>query len=374
MTVSSSTWRRVAYAVVILVFGFISEQHGHGQSSCGPTVNPIACENLKPGTPSSVWDVSGAGDTTIQGFATAMSVTPGQTEQFKVDTTASAFTLDIYRLGYYNGNGAHLVATVTPTTAKNQSNCLTDPASGLIDCGNWTVSASWTVPADAVSGIYFAQVLASDNGGASHIFFVVRESDTASHHSDVVIQTSDTTWQAYNQYGGNSLYVGGPGTSPGRAYKVSYNRPLTTAADTAGQDCVFNAEYPMVRWLEANGYDVSYISGVDTDRSGALLLQHKLFLSVGHDEYWSGAQRSERRSGARRRRQPGVLQRQRGLLEDALGKQHRRNRHAVPDAGLLQGDARERGRSTRRIRRRGPARGRTRASARPPTAAGPRTR
>ena len=48
----------------------------------------------------------------------------------------------------------------------------------------------------------------------------------------------------------------------------------------------------MVRFLESNGYDVSYTTGVDTDRRGAELLEHKAFLSVGHDEYWSGTQRT----------------------------------------------------------------------------------
>src|SRR5690349_8510319 len=47
----------------------------------------------------------------------------------------------------------------------------------------------------------------------------------------------------------------------------------------------------MVRWLESNGYDVSYFSGVDTDRYGHLVRTHKTFLSVGHDEYWSAGQR-----------------------------------------------------------------------------------
>ena len=58
---------------------------------------------------------------------------------------------------------------------------------------------------------------------------------------------------------------------------------------------MFNAEYPMVRWLEPNGFHVSYISGIDTDRSGPSILNpqnHKAFLSVGHDEYWSAAQRA----------------------------------------------------------------------------------
>ena len=53
----------------------------------------------------------------------------------------------------------------------------------------------------------------------------------------------------------------------------------------------------MIRWLESNGYDVTYQAGIDTDRNPvSLLLQHKLFLSVGHDEYWSGQQRKEQQN------------------------------------------------------------------------------
>ncbi len=54
----------------------------------------------------------------------------------------------------------------------------------------------------------------------------------------------------------------------------------------------------MIRFLERNGYDVSYTTGVDTDRRGALIKNHKVFLSVGHDEYWSGPQRDQRRGGS----------------------------------------------------------------------------
>ena len=251
-----------------------------------PVANPVACENTLPGSPESEWGISGAGSASIQGFATDMSVDQGQTIGFKVDTTASSYRLDIYRMGYYGGDGARRVATVTPTVLNNQPNCLNDVATGLIDCGNWTQNASWAVPASAVSGIYFARLVRTDGtAGASHVFFVVRDDDGA---SDMLFQTSDTTWQAYNTYGGNSLYTGAPA---GRAYKVSYNRPFTTRGN-APEDWVFNAEYPMVRFLESNGYDVSYSSGVDTDRRGAELLEHKVFMSVGHDEYWSGAQRA----------------------------------------------------------------------------------
>ena len=147
------------------------------------------------------------------------------------------------------------------------------------------MSASWNVPADATSGIYFAKLVREDAAGSSHVFFIVRDDDG---RSDLLFQTSDTTWQAYNRYGGNSLYAGSPA---GRAYKVSYNRPFTTRG-TSEEDWLFNSEYPMVRWLERNGYDVSYFTGVDSDRLGAEIREHKAFLSVGHDEYWSGAQRA----------------------------------------------------------------------------------
>jgi N,N-dimethylformamidase beta subunit-like protein/uncharacterized protein DUF4082/Big-like domain-containing protein len=287
----SRRWRPTFAFVLALVATSLSVPSGAGPASaaadpCAPVVNPIACENSKTGTPQTTWDAAGSGSAAIQGFATAMSVNVGQTEQFKVDTTATAYRLDIYRMGYYGGNGARLITTVNPVGRQNQPDCLSDPSTGLVDCGNWAVSASWTVPATAVSGIYFARLTRTDGtAGASLVVFVVRDE---SSHSAVVFQTSDSTWQAYNQYGGNSLYVGSPA---GRAYKVSYNRPVTTRG-TGAEDMVFNAEYPMVRFMEANGYDVSYLSGVDSDARGALLKNHKTFLSVGHDEYWSGQQRT----------------------------------------------------------------------------------
>ncbi|MEO8289285.1 MAG: N,N-dimethylformamidase beta subunit family domain-containing protein, partial [Chloroflexota bacterium] len=256
-------------------------------TSCDNPANGIVAENCLAGNPPSEWDISGDGDQTIQGFATDISVDKGQAVSFKVATNASAYRFDIYRMGYYGGMGARKVATILPSAAlpQSQPGCLNEVATGLIDCGNWDVSGSWSVPVTATSGIYFAKVVRNDTGGASHIVFVVRDD---SSHSDMLFQTSDTTWQAYNQYGGNSLYTGSPA---GRAYKVSYNRPFTTRR-TSDEDWLFNSEYPMVRFLEANGYDVSYFTGVDTDRLGSLLLNHKTYLSVGHDEYWSGGQRA----------------------------------------------------------------------------------
>ncbi|WP_439882594.1 DUF4082 domain-containing protein [Pontibacter sp. MBLB2868] len=256
--------------------------------------NDIVAENSLPGNPESEWQITGAGDLSIQGFATDISYNKGETARFKIKTSASAYTVKIYRLGYYQGNGARYQgnATVTANLPQTQPNCLTNSSTGLIDCGNWAESASWAIPSNAVSGVYIAKLTRS-GGGSSHIVFIVRD-DAGT--SDLLFQTSDATWQAYNVYGdnnnGKSLYTG----SGGKAEKVSYNRPFVTRNGGGGggaeEDWLFNAEYPMIRWLEANGFDVSYTTGVDSDRRGNLITKHKVFMSVGHDEYWSGTQRA----------------------------------------------------------------------------------
>ena len=272
------------------VFGLIAVFliSGSAFASCSAPANAIEAENCLPGTPSTQWYVSGAGDLTIQGFATNMSVNVGQTVSFKISTTASAYHIEIYRMGYYQGNGARLITSFTPTAslAQGQPACMTDTASRLYDCGNWKVSATWAVPSNATSGIYFAHLIRNDNGNDSLIFFVVRNDSST---SSILFQTSDESWQAYNGYGGHSLYGATGFDLTNRAYKVSYNRPLVSI-ETQTQPLY--AEYPMVRWLEANGYDVSYFSSVDASQSGTLIKNHKIFLSVGHDEYVSGPKRT----------------------------------------------------------------------------------
>jgi hypothetical protein len=269
--------------------GTLSPPFGH--------VNRIVEENAKPGTDPSIWDFAppgntpGAGSNDIQGFATDISYNVGQTVHFKISTIATRYRLDIYRLGYYQGLGARRVDRIEMTGPSNPgAGCMTNGYPGLVDCSNWSESATWQIPADAVSGIYFAHLVAEQGTtGESHVVFVVREDNST---SDIYYQTSDTTWQAYNDYGGESLYSGGPLPDPSRAAAVSYNRPFVTRNVGGGQDWIFNAEVPMVRFLERNGYDVSYETGVDTDRYGSLIKNHKVFISTGHDEYWSGQQRA----------------------------------------------------------------------------------
>ncbi|MFI5496961.1 DUF4082 domain-containing protein [Actinoplanes sp. NPDC051859] len=269
----------------MLVAGATASLSGSAAAAtCSP--NPVVCENAKPGTAPDVWQITGAGDETLQGFATDMSVNAGSTVSFKV-RAEHAYTIDIYRLGYYGGNGARKVTSLTGTfPAQNQNTaCVTDVPTQIYDCGTWGVSASWPVPATAVSGVYFALLTRTDDGGSSHVTFVVRD-DTST--SDVLFKTSDATWQAYNTYGGANFYAG----PNGRATKISYNRPFATRGAFDGRDFLFSTEYPTIRFLERNGYDVTYTTDVDGDRRGGLIENHKVFLSVGHDEYWSGPQRT----------------------------------------------------------------------------------
>ena len=332
-------------AVTILVFGAVAlaalapaAAQGRRAATpvppkdpCAAPANAVIAENCKPGNPETEWDINAAGDPSIQGFAINMSVNHGESVSFKVRTDAAAYRVDIYRIGYYGGMGARLVTTLKPSAAlpQRQPDCLREAATRLYDCGNWAVSASWQVPVDAASGVYAARLVRNDQSGtwradnslasprekppalpqsygasglgklanalkeprASHMIFVVRADELK---SDIVFQTSDLAWQAYNRYGGASTYGGFlNGADLGqnhRAYKMSYNRPLTNRGDGSVNE-FFNAEYPMVRWLEANGYDVTYIAGVDSTRAGEKLKEHKLFLSNGHDEYWDGQQR-----------------------------------------------------------------------------------
>jgi hypothetical protein len=285
---------------VVQNWTFASDGRGGTIVADPSTTNPIVLENEKQGTPESVWQVSPGQDSTeLQGFTTAISTNLGGNVQFKIHnlTGSPNYQIQIYRLGYYGGDGARLVTTLQHTTSVAQPAPVTDPSTGEVDAGNWSVTDSWAVPTSTVSGVYVADVVQGNE--VFQIPFVIKDPSST---SDIVFQTSDETWQAYNGWGGADLYGGnGPSTGGisdegghGAAFAVSYNRPITTR-DSSGvasgpQDTVFGAEYSAIYWLEENGYDVSYISGMDTATDGSLLLNHKIFMDDGHDEYWTDSQ------------------------------------------------------------------------------------
>lgn len=271
------------------------------------------------------------GNEDIQGFAEQMSVNRGNKIKFKVHAPAAihgegqSFSVDIYRLGYYNGKGARCVRrgirpNESSVLSQDPNSAVVDPATGLQDFGNWQCNAEWdgideTSGDDsyAISGVYIARLQYDKFPRAfSHIPFIVRDDAKC---SDLLFQTSDMTWQAYNCYGSHWLYPNEPLNPKAfgwqfedaeirerwgrRVHAVSYNRPFTTRGDPGAKtEGLFHAEYPMLYWLEANGYDVQYCSGIDVHREGENFNQgvdwikkHKVFMSVGHDEYVSAEQR-----------------------------------------------------------------------------------
>jgi hypothetical protein len=296
--------RRPAYAVVAVAVAAVVTVWGGAQPALAACGNAVTCENqqtagvqdLTDGANNLATYTSAYGD--IQGFATAQSVLPGGTISMKVESPTK-YSLEVSRLGYYGGKGSRLMSwsmnTSTGTYPATYSGstlpaCDSDKATGLVDCGNWPTTVSIQVPSNAVSGLYLVALEQTDSTdaliGYMPVPVVVREPDNAAHHSDIVVQTSDETWQAYNTFGGQDLYVGNGPAPDGRAYRVSYNRPLPDI----GENGVFGSEFAMLYWLEENGYDVSYISGIDASTDPASVSNHKVFISNGHDEYWNQSQ------------------------------------------------------------------------------------
>jgi hypothetical protein len=271
-------------------------------SSADVTPNPIVTENAKPGTDNWRIDLEPSDDWNkqIKGYASAPSVNIGDPLDLYVTVNpVQTFKIEIYRTGYYGGLGGRLLRRVTDVAGVKQPDCPLDPATGLTACA-WTSSYHFTVPDTWVSGIYLAK-LTNAAGFQNYIVFVVRDD---ARPSDILLQQSVTTYQAYNNYPndvppgspsgskpqtGKSLYEYNSsdvvlGTGQTRAAKVSFDRPYSND-DGAGDFLDWELYY--VRWVEEQGYDVSYTTDVDTHAAGARLLSHKAFLSVGHDEYWS---------------------------------------------------------------------------------------
>jgi Domain of unknown function (DUF4082)/Malectin domain/Bacterial Ig-like domain len=236
----------------------------------------------------------------IEGYATRVSIDNGESVDLKVNSGAGApFRIEIYRSGYYGGDGARRFATLHGFTGVSQPPCArNDTTTGLIDCSAWSVSATVTTTASWPSGIYLLRLVREDTGADNHILLIVRDD---ARNSQLLYGAAISTYQAYNGYGGKSLYDFnsiGPNTVSGtpRAVKVSYDRPYSQTGD-GQRDWYPRADYPMVYWLEREGFDVAYQSGTDMERSGARVRDHRAYLMPAHDEYYSAAMRTALEQG-----------------------------------------------------------------------------
>jgi hypothetical protein len=261
-----------------------------------PAHDVVRGENAKPGTRDWMLENARIDPATkyrcpwIEGYCSRASIRAGETISFHVSTNPpSPFSLDIYRLGYYGGTGGRLVMSRGPFEGKTQA----DPPIGenRVRVCQWEPCTEVRVPNDWLSGVYVGKLTAERDGTQSYVVFIVRDDRQA----DFIFQCSDNTWQAYNRWPSQfSLYDNGQHQWYwGGGVEVSFQRPygkycqILDAPLSTGSGEFFLWEFPLAYWMESLGYDVTYISNLDThhDRDG--LRRAKGFLSVGHDEYWS---------------------------------------------------------------------------------------
>ena len=286
--------RAVASVVVSLSALFIAV--GINTEAYGQTLSPIQIENAKPGATDWKLTKPGYATGTIEGYASATAVNRGGTIKIFVNTTESSYTMDIYRLGYYGGAGARKMLTVTlPGIA--QPTCPMD-AFGTVDC-NWINPYVLNVPTSSdptvwMSGIYLVKLTTGTTLTQQYAIFVVRDDSRA---SDILMIESVNTYQAYNVWGGKSLYgtLANPSDTANKAEKVSFNRPYY-ANGSYGTSDLFGGLYTgnelgMLTWLEQHGYDVTYATDPDLDSNPSIALSHKMVEIVGHTEYWSWGMR-----------------------------------------------------------------------------------
>jgi hypothetical protein len=248
----------------------------------------IADENARPGTAdwqipqvAALWDK-------IRGYAGRTSVASGEAFDVFVSTAARSFTITAFRIGHYGGLGGRQVWTSGPLAGQVQVGPRTDRATNARDAP-WTPSAHITPDASWRPGAYLLK-LVSDDGGQSQIPLVVRDD----RRSDVHIQHDVTTWQAYNKWGGASLYDG----DHGRSTVVSFDRPY----DNTGSGHFLGGVYEIVALVESLGLDVTYSTSLDTHARPDQARQHQVWISPAHDEYWS----LEMRDGIEGARNAGV--------------------------------------------------------------------
>ncbi|MCC7451116.1 MAG: hypothetical protein IT324_27130, partial [Anaerolineae bacterium] len=219
----------------------------------------------------------------VKGYASKASINVGESITFHISSTGgAAYNLDVYRMGWYNGDGGRWVAGAQNLPGHDYGVPAPDPATGMI-AANWPVAYTLQTNTTWVSGVYLVWLSPVGSNTVSYIIFVVRDD---SRTSDILYQVALTTYQAYNAWGGKSLYD--YNSIGGRATKVSFDRPYD---HDDGSGLYFSGDYNMVRWIEQQGYDVTYATSVDMETNPNLLANHKVFLSNFHDEYWSKTMR-----------------------------------------------------------------------------------
>jgi len=255
----------------------------------------VIAENARPGTWDWLVSLDIASPDTIQAYASAPDVAPGASLTFFVSVQhhTQVVTVSVFRLGWYGGKGGRLLVKLhaparvqgyydeTARQLVGCARCTSEAATHLV-AADWAPSFALHIPTNWLSGVYEAK-FEDGLGTRTYVLFDVVGRANATY----LAVTPDATVQAYNSWGGYSLYHGPDGQVTDRARKVSLDRPLSHE----GFDSALFYELPTIRWLERMGYDVAYTSDIDLHEHPTQLLTHAAYLSLGHDEYWSRAMR-----------------------------------------------------------------------------------
>jgi len=256
---------------------------GGGGPTQNPLPNPIPIENARPGDAD--WTLAlPAGGHALEGYGSRITLAPGDGLDVAVNVaTAQPVSWRVYRIGWYGGAGARLVDAGGPVMVAPQPPCPRDPTTSRVEC-SWATAFHVAVAADALSGVYVIKL--HDASNESYVPFVVHDNRVA----DVVVNVNVTSWQAYNDWDGESLYADASGTMPhGKAWEVSYDRPF---ANDYGAGRLFDLEADSIRFLEGNGYDVTYTTAFDLGHDSSQVRAARAFLSVANDEYWTVPERT----------------------------------------------------------------------------------
>ncbi len=221
----------------------------------------------------------------VAGYVSSPAVLPGETERIYVNAPGSRYVrIRLFRMGWYGGTGGHEVLVSHRLRVRSQPGCSHDSRTGLTECA-WHPTLTFVVPQALPSGVYIVRLSAPS--GQADSLFVVRSSTPQA----LMAQLPTSTYEAYNAWGGDSLYPGGSrttavtGTTQG--VEVSYDRPYDSVTG-AGQ--FFARDVAMVRFLERYGYPVSYTTSESVDTDPGQLDGHRALLDFGHSEYWSQRQ------------------------------------------------------------------------------------
>lgn len=260
-----------------------------GWGGASPSGHPSVAENDRPGNAD--WAVGNrGGDRAIEGYADRVSVAPGESFVLFVSAPTGWFRAEAFRMGWYGGALARRVWSSGRLPVREQ------PMPGARGTTR-TVAAAWG-PSTRVStrgwpeGAYLIRLTAA-SGEQRHVPVTVRSRTTAGR---VVLVNAVATWQAYNTWGGHSLYQGpgGKGDDAGRSLAVSCDRPY----DRDGAPLFLTYEQPVIALAERIGLPLAYVTSMDLDREFGLLDGARAVISLGHDEYWTPAMR-ERITAAR---------------------------------------------------------------------------